>query len=182
MAGQLNLFGAPSAEAAERPAAGKGRALARSKPATAPPDPSSLAVILREPEKQNPSREGFDSAAVAVGGGKLDESTPASIAQALAAIAELISEPDGWCRGCSARAADGSPTVPGLGTAARLSAYGAFALLRAEGRIDDETAQRLWYWLDARTPDGERFARWHDQPSTTHAEVLELLKKAEARP
>lgn len=206
MTGQLDLFGAPSADAAERPAAGKGRASARPEPAPAPPDPCALVNLLAldAPEKQNPSREGFDSAAEAAGGGELDSSTPApasqdlvsvlreyepaadiwgqplSVPEALAAIAELIREPARWCQGCSARDAAGKPTIPGSTTAVRLSAYGAFALLVDRGRITANDALRLWLVLDGSTPDGKRFARWHDAPAVSHADVIGLLLKAVA--
>lgn len=138
MPGQLDLFGAPRADAEERPELGKGRAPARSEP-----------------------------------------STP-SVAAALAAIAELIAEPARWCQGCAARDAHGRPTIPSAD--ARLSAYGAFALLRFEGRIADVDALRLWLVLDGATPDGRRFARWHDDRRTTHAEVLALFKRARGEP
>ncbi len=111
----------------------------------------------------------------------VDPPAPA-VAAALAAIAELIAEPERWCQGCSARDAQGRPTVPGSVGAARLSAFGAFALLRFDGRLSNADALRLWLVLDGATPDGRRFARWHDDQRTTHAEVLALLKRARGEP
>ena len=161
MPGQLDLFGAPCADAEERPAIGKGRAPARTEPNT-----TTLATILA-PE---PSLVASPPA---------DPPAP-SVAAALAAIAELIAEPARWCQGCAARDAHGRPTIPSAD--ARLSAYGAFALLRFEGRIADVDALRLWLVLDGATPDGRRFARWHDDRRTTHAEVLALFKRARGEP
>ncbi len=163
MPGQLDLFGAPRADAEERPATDKGRASARPE-STA----STLATILA-PEPPPPSTPPVDPPAPAV-------------AAALAAIAELIAEPERWCQGCSARDAQGRPTVPGSVGAARLSAFGAFALLRFDGRLSNADALRLWLVLDGATPDGRRFARWHDDQRTTHAEVLALLKRARGEP
>lgn len=207
MAGQLDLFGAARAEAEARPAAGKGRAPARPEPASTPPDPKALVNVLADgaPEKQNPSREGFDSAAerrvrdwLADQPGQMPEpvtralsrilsdgTPPLSLAESLAAIAELIREPERWCKGCSARNAKGRPTLPGAADAVCLSAYGAFAFLRTRGRIDDQTALKLWLELDSATPNRTRFARWHDAPFTSHAEVLaliEVLKNRERGP
>jgi hypothetical protein len=177
MAGQLDLFGAARAEGGERPAS-EGRS-ARPELAPASPDPRALSTILAsEPQKQNPSGEGFDRAAEAAAGGETDSTTPPELAQALAAIVELIAEPDRWCQGCAARDDLGKPAIPAASL--RLSAYGAFALLRFEGRITDDAARRLWFELDARTPRklGQRqpFARWHDLETTTHGQVLALLK------
>lgn len=177
MAEQLDLFGAARAEGGERPAS-KGRS-ARPELAPASPDPRALSTTLAsEPQKQNPSREGFDRAAEAAAGGETDSTTPPELAQALAAIVELIAEPDRWCQGCAARDDLGKPAIPAASL--RLSAYGAFALLRFDGRIDDRTARQLWLWLDARTPRSALgrvpFARWHDSPGTTHAQVIAFLK------
>ena len=162
MPGQLDLFGAPRADAEERPAIGKGRAPARTEPNT----PTLATILAPEPSP--------------VASPPADPPAP-SVAAALAAIVELISEPARWCQGCSARDAQGRPTIPGTSDA-RLSAYGAFALLRFEGRIADLDAARLWLVLDRATPDGQRFARWHDDRRTTHAEVLAILKRAAGQP
>lgn len=161
MPGQLDLVGAPRADAEERPAARGAlrRALSRPLRRSRPSSPRNLP----------PSTPPVDPPAPAV-------------AAALAAIAELIAEPERWCQGCSARDAQGRPTVPGSAGAARLSAFGAFALLRFDGRLSNADALRLWLVLDGATPDGRRFARWHDDKRTTHAEVLALLKRARGEP
>lgn len=172
MAGQLDLFGAERAEAEERPAVGKGRASARPEPAPAPADPKALATILGN----EPPADTLKLARAADVDG-----LPLSLPQALAAIAELIAEPARWCKGCSARDRKGEPTIPGAAGAVTLSAYGAFALLRTSGRIPDAVAHRLWLALDGATPNGARFARWHDAPFTTHAEVLALIEALKNR-
>lgn len=141
MPGQLDLFGAPRADAEERPAAREGGALvAPPAPAAAPAAPEQL-----------------------------------SLSGAFAAIAELIREPARWCQGSSARDVRDRPTIPGTPEAVRLSAYGAFALLRHEGRVSDTVNMLVWLALNGATPDGEPFARWHDSAHTSHADVLALL-------
>lgn len=65
--------------------------------------------------------------------------------------------------------------MPGTPAAVRLSVYGAFALLRSAGRINDNVNLRLWFLLNRATPRGEAFARWHDYAHTSHADVLALL-------
>jgi hypothetical protein len=142
MTGQLGLFGAPSADAEERPAVRQGGAR------VAPPDPAAAPAA---PEQL-------------------------SLSGAFAAIAELIREPALWCQGSSARDARNVPAIPGTPEAVRLSAYGAFALLRHTGRVGDDVNMRLWLVLNQATPKGEPFARWHDSEHTTHADVLALLE------
>lgn len=179
MTGQLDLFGAERAEAEERPTVGKGRASARPEPAPAPRDPKALATIFGgEPPAETVNL----LARVATVASVADvDGPPLSLTQALAAIAELIREPERWSKGCSARDRKGEPTIPGAPGAVTLSAYGAFALLRTSGRIPDAVALRLWLALDGATPNGARFARWHDAPFTTHAEVLALIEALKNR-
>jgi hypothetical protein len=141
MPGQLDLFGAPRADAEERPAAREGGARgALPTPAAAPAAPEQL-----------------------------------TFSEVFAAIAELVQKPERWCQGSAARDARGKPAIPGTREAVRLSAYGAFALLRHEGRVGDTVNMLVWLALNGATPDGEPFARWHDSAHTSHADVLALL-------
>lgn len=141
MAAQLGLFGAPRADAEERPAAREGGARgALPTPAAAPAAPEQL-----------------------------------TFSEVFAAIAELVQKPERWCQGSSARDARGKPAIPGTREAVRLSVYGAFALLRHEGRVGDTVNMLVWLALNGATPDGEPFARWHDSARTSHADVIALL-------
>lgn len=141
MPGQLDLFGAPRADAEDRPAAQEGGApVAPPAPAAPPAAPEQL-----------------------------------TFSEVFAAIAELVQKPERWCQGSSARDARDKPAIPGTREALRLSVYGAFALLRHEGRIGDTVNMLVWLALNGATPDGEPFARWHDSAHTSHADVLALL-------
>jgi hypothetical protein len=104
--------------------------------------------------------------------------TPLEPSEALEHIRAHIADPSRWCQGCSARDADGRPTLPVLGV--QWSAYGALALLTDTGRVSAAANRKLWPALDRATRESRPmpFARWHDQSAVSHADVLSALERA----
>lgn len=107
------------------------------------------------------------------------EPAPPKPAPKLESVAATVTEiirltGQAWCKGCSARDAAGRPVPPDF--ARELSAYGAFALLRHQGRVPERVAFDVWRALNASTKPLP-FARWHDKPERTLAQVLGRLRE-----
>lgn len=103
--------------------------------------------------------------------------TPAALSLARR-VRELLSEPGRWTQGAKARTATGAECLALNPSAACWCLLGAMVKC-APGRTDEVRAdltRALYskvYWS---LPYGF-FTEWHDNPKTTHADVLALLDR-----
>lgn len=92
--------------------------------------------------------------------------------EVLKAAREIISAPEHWCQGATARDADGVKTYPADPDACRWCAYG--ALLKAAGNF--RAADDGPLLLAAQLPRGVGIGVFND--SHEHAEVIAVFDKA----
>jgi hypothetical protein len=88
---------------------------------------------------------------------------------------DLIRTPDQWCQGAPARHAEGHPVTTLDPKATRFDLEGAFRKAVAQWK-DDDAAHVLRLELLACTGCG--LAEFNDRPGTTHAAVLDVIRRA----
>ena len=88
---------------------------------------------------------------------------------------ELLSDPNKWTKDVLARRHDGSPVPPTSPAACSFCIVGALYHC-----YPSEQAMKIWIKLDEEfydKNDEKGIGDWNDDPSRTHEEVVELLKK-----